>query len=61
LEEFKMSTKILLINAVVLAIITIAMSFFVDDVMPIIYVSGGLNLLNIIAFVAINKNEDGKK
>ena len=56
-----MSTKILLINAVVLAIITIAMSFFVDDVMPIIYVSGGLNLLNIIAFVAINKNEDGKK
>ena len=53
-----LSKKWLIINAVIIAVALIAVSFFVDDVMPFIYGAGAMNLLNIIAFAASNKKTE---
>ena len=50
----------MLINAVLIAVALIVISRFVDDIMPFIYGSGTLTILNIIVFANLN-NRDKKK
>ena len=53
-----MSKKLVIIIAVIIAAALIAVSFFVDDVMPYVYGALALNLLNIIVYTT--KNKDNK-
>jgi len=56
-----MSKKIFTIIAVLIAVLLIGLSFFVDDILPILYGATALNLINIVAFaVSMNKEKSSK-
>ena len=60
-EVSKMSKKIFTIIAVLIAVLLIGLSFFVDDILPILYGATALNLINIVAFaVSMNKEKSSK-
>ena len=56
----RLSKKWLIINSVIIALALLAVSFFVDDIMPFIYGAGTMNVLNMIACVSNNVKKTEK-
>jgi len=52
-----MSIKWLLIIAATIAATLLTISFFADDIMPFIYTSGALTIINIFAYVFTNNKK----
>jgi len=54
------SKKVFITIAIMIAVLLIGISFFVDDILPILYGATALNLINIVAFAA-SKNKEKKQ
>jgi len=55
-----LNKKWLIINAVIIAVMLLAISFFVEDVMPFIYGAAAMNVLNFVAFASSSKKKTEK-